>query len=190
LMAQLAGGGENLHSTTFGSWRGPSRTLTLPREHHRGRGKSKMIRRKLINHLWQSTLFAGVVAWLLTIAFRKNRGPRPVIGLWAERGRSNSLFPFSLLMRPRHTTWSGRRLQRRLRRPRRLAGDQASYPNHFPKRSCFAPSTGGTPYGVPIVIPPDSDWPCVACGFSGGSADTIFEAGAASGLLYASSASG
>lgn len=47
------------------------------------------------NHLWQSTLFA-IVAWLLTIAFRKNRAQ---VRHWLWFGASfKFLVPFSLLM--------------------------------------------------------------------------------------------
>jgi len=50
---------------------------------------------ELINHVWQSTLFA-VVAWLLTIAFRKNRAQVPH-WLWFSAS-FKFLIPFSLLM--------------------------------------------------------------------------------------------
>jgi uncharacterized protein (TIGR03435 family) len=50
---------------------------------------------ELTNHLWQSTLFA-VVAWLLTIAFRKNRAQ---VRHWLWFSASfKFLIPFSLLM--------------------------------------------------------------------------------------------
>ena len=50
---------------------------------------------ELINHLWQSTLFA-VMAWLLTIAFSKNLAH---VRYWLWLSASfKFLVPFSLLM--------------------------------------------------------------------------------------------
>src|SRR5580700_4467267 len=49
----------------------------------------------LLNHLWQSTLFAGV-AGLLTLALRKNRAPARY-WLWFAAS-CKFLFPFALLV--------------------------------------------------------------------------------------------
>ncbi len=50
---------------------------------------------ELINHLWQSTLFA-ILAWLLTLAFRKNRAQ---VRYWLWFSASlKFLIPFSLLL--------------------------------------------------------------------------------------------
>ena len=51
--------------------------------------------RPLADHLWQSTLFAGVV-WLLTLALRKNRA-RVRHGLWLAAS-CKFLVPFSLFI--------------------------------------------------------------------------------------------
>ena len=51
-----------------------------------GKGKKKEMTAALFNHLWQSTLFAGVIA-LLALALRHNRA-RLRYGLWlAARAR-------------------------------------------------------------------------------------------------------
>ncbi len=49
----------------------------------------------MINHLWESTIFVGVV-WLLTYAFRNNRAPVRY-GLWLSASLK-FLIPFSLLV--------------------------------------------------------------------------------------------
>jgi uncharacterized protein (TIGR03435 family) len=116
---------------------------------------------ELINHLWQSTLFA-VVAWLLTMAFRKNRAQ---VRYWLWLSASlKFLVPFSLLMSlGSHLEWPAP--AKKNAAPAVLfAIKQVAQP--FPETISFAPSMAGTPDGVPIAIPliMIGLW---ACGFSG-----------------------
>jgi hypothetical protein len=67
----------------------------------------------LANHLWQSTLFAGLV-WLLTLAFRRYRAPVRY-GLWLAAS-VKFLIPFSLLVS------LGSQVGWRVRRPRLARG--------------------------------------------------------------------
>src|SRR5258708_18434249 len=116
---------------------------------------------ELVNHLWQSTLFA-LAAWLLTIAFRKNRAP---VRYWLWLSASfKFLVPFSLLMSlGSHLEWAAP--AKKTAAPAVLLAikrvTQAS-----PETESFASSAAGTPDGVPIAIAliVIGLW---ACGFSG-----------------------
>jgi bla regulator protein BlaR1 len=115
---------------------------------------------ELINHLWQSTLFAAV-AWLLTIAFRKNRAQ---VRYWLWLSASfKFLVPFSLLMSfGSHLEWAAP--AKKNAAPAVLSAiKQVTQP--FPETMSFAPTTAGTPDGVSFAIPLIliGLW---ACGFS------------------------
>src|SRR5436853_4103108 len=100
-----------------------------------------------VNHLWQSTLFT-LAAWLLTIAFRKNRAH---VRYWLWLSASfKFLVPFSLLMSlGSHLEWASP-AKKSAAPAVLLAIKQVTQP--FPETESFAPSTGGTPDGLPIAI--------------------------------------
>src|SRR5271163_2215319 len=109
----------------------------------------------LINHLWQSTLFA-LAAGLLTLAFRKNRAQ---VRYWLWFSASIKFFvPFALLVNlgsdlQRLLPWlsSTHNLATQIASPAvSFAMEEVSQP--FPDTSSFAqPAQGAIPW-VPIAI--------------------------------------
>src|SRR5712692_9876480 len=116
---------------------------------------------QLTNHLWQSTLFA-VVAWLLTVAFRKNRAQ---VRYWLWFSASfKFLVPFSLLM-SLGSHLEGVPAAKQIAVPAvSFAIEQVTRP--FPGTVSFALSTPGVRDWIPIAIPLIiiGLW---ACGFAG-----------------------
>lgn len=110
----------------------------------------------MINHLWQSTVFA-ILAAILTLAFRKNRAQ---VRYWLWFSASiKFLIPFWLLMS------LGSRLEwtlpaRTIATPM-VSSTMVQFTQPFPETVSFAPSTAGTPHWVPMTIL--GVW---ACGFA------------------------
>ncbi|HWE49347.1 MAG TPA: M56 family metallopeptidase [Bryobacteraceae bacterium] len=91
----------------------------------------------LCNHLWQSTLFAAVVA-LATLAMRRN-SPRTRYWFWLAAS-VKFLLPFSLLV------WTGSRIELPARAPSLHAGTVEEISNYFAPVDMRLPTT---PTGFP-----------------------------------------
>lgn len=111
---------------------------------------------EIINHLWQSTLFA-IAAGLLTIAFRKNRAE---VRYWLWFSASvKFLIPFSLLMSlGSHLEWAP--AAREVTAPA-ISFTMTQIAHPFPRALPLIPSAPGTTGWIPIAI--FSAW---ACGFA------------------------
>ena len=110
----------------------------------------------MINHLWQSTVFA-VAAGLLTVVFRKNRAQ---VRYWLWLSASlKFLLPFSLLMSiGSHLKWAP--AARTIATPV-VSSTMVQFTQPFPETVSFVPSTTGTLDWVPMMI--FGVW---ACGFA------------------------
>jgi RND family efflux transporter MFP subunit len=111
----------------------------------------------LSNHLWQSTVFALVVA-LLTLVFRNNRA-QVRYGLWLSAS-FKFLIPFALLMGLGSHVSSAPAVQKIAAIS--ISSTMVEISRPFPETLALAPAAQGTRDWVPIAIL--GGW---ACGFSG-----------------------
>jgi hypothetical protein len=101
----------------------------------------------VINHLWQSTVFA-ILAAILTLAFRKNRAQ---VRYWLWLSASfKFLVPFSLLMTlGSHLEWTP--VARTIATPA-VSSTVIQLTQPFAETASFVPSTTDTPDWVPLTI--------------------------------------
>ena len=100
----------------------------------------------MINHLWQSTVFAVLTA-ILTLAFRENRAQ---VRYWLWFGASlKFLIPFSLLMSlGSYLQWTP---VETIASPA-VSSTVAQFTQPFPETAAIMPSTAGTVDWIPLVV--------------------------------------
>jgi len=101
----------------------------------------------VINHLWQSTVFA-ILAAFLTLAFRKNRAK---VRYWLWFSASiKFVIPFALLMSlGSHVEWAP--VARTIATPV-VSSTMVQFTQPFPEAVAFAPSTAGTADWLAMTI--------------------------------------